>query len=262
MDFKEIVYEKRGQTAWVYLNRPNEMNSITINLGKELIDVLQRVETDKDIRVLVISGKGKAFCAGADLKEFMQVLSADGPQGSDVLDITTPMMNRLRIFPKPVIAAVNGIAMAGGLELIMCCDIVIAAASIKMADAHSNFGVFPGAGGAAVLPKKIGLNRAKYLMFTGDSVSAATMKEFGLVNEVVADSYLETTVQDLADKLAQKSPLVLKRMKEVANGALDQSQQAALHHEMLNLRDHMRSADLKEGLAAFAEKRVPVFKGE
>jgi enoyl-CoA hydratase len=262
MSPKEILYEKRGQTAWIYFNRPDDMNSININLALELDEILKSIETDKEILVLVVSGKGKAFCAGADLKEFMQILNADSSQGPDLLDTITPVFDRLRNFPKPVIAAVNGISLAGGLELIMSCDIVVAASSAKIGDAHSNFGVFPGAGGAAVLPEKIGLNRAKYLLFTGDVVSADKMKAFGLVNEVVADNELEATVQTLADKLAQKSPLVLKRMKEVANDSMDQSQKSALHHEMLCLRNHMRSYDLKEGLAAFAEKRIPVFKGE
>jgi enoyl-CoA hydratase/carnithine racemase len=122
--------------------------------------------------------------------------------------------------------------------------------------------MFPGAGGAAVLPRRVGLNRAKYLLFTGDFISAVEMKDYGLVNQVVPDNELESAVQMLADKLSEKSPLVLERMKEVANQSLFQSQEAALRHELLHLRDHMRSFDMMEGLAAFKEKRKPHFKGE
>lgn len=262
MSFQEISYEHRRETAWIYLDRSSEMNSINTQLAIELDDALHKAATDDSVRVLVISGKGRAFCAGADLKAFLAGLNNQKNRGSDFLDLIVKALNHLRYFSKPVIAAVNGLALAGGLELAMCCDLVIAAQSAKLGDAHSNFGVFPGGGGAAVLPRRVGLNRAKYLLFTGDFISAAEMKDYGLVNQVVADEELESAVQILADKLSAKSPLVLKRMKEVANQSLFQSQEAALRHELLHLRDHMRSYDLMEGLAAFKEKRQPHFKGE
>lgn len=183
------------------------------------------------------------------------------PGIKDFLDRCDDVYGLLRRLPKPVIAAINGITAAGGLELAMCCDIIFAAESAKIGDAHSNFGVFPGAGGAAVLPKRVGLNRAKYLLFSGDYLSAAELERFGLVNRVVPDGDLLGEVEIFAAKLAAKSPLVLRRMKEVANSSLDQSQDAALRHEMLNLRQHTRSYDLEEGLKAFAEKRKPEFKG-
>lgn len=262
MHFQTILYEQRQQTVWVYLNRPQEMNSLTRTMVLELDDVINHADANDSIRVVVISGRGKAFCAGADLKSVLSEQQEEMYTGPDFIDLTTKTLNRLRNFPKPVIAAVNGLALAGGLELVMCCDLVIVAESAKMGDAHSNFGVFPGGGGAAVLPCRVGLSRAKYLLFSGDFVSAGEMKAFGLVNQVVADEDLETSTQALADKLAEKSPLVLKRMKEVANQSLYQSQEAALRHEMLNLRAHMRSYDMMEGLAAFKEKRKPRFKGE
>ena len=262
MGFQEISYIHRGETVWIYLDRPNEMNSINTELAIELDEALNIAEANDSVRVLVISGRGKAFCAGADLKSFLAGQQEKKSPGPDFLDLTVKALNHLRNFPKPIIAAVNGMALAGGLELAMCCDLVIAAESAKLGDAHSNFGMFPGAGGAAVLPCRIGLTRAKYLLFTGDFISAAEMKDYGLVNQVVADEALESAVQTLAEKLSKKSPLVLRRMKEVANQSLFQSQEAALRHELLCLRDHMRSYDMMEGLAAFKEKREPKFKGE
>lgn len=262
MEYREVLYEKRGQVAWIYLNRPEDMNSITVTLCGEMEQCLGRAEQDGEVRVLVLSGKGKAFCAGADLKALLTGMGVNGAPGPDFLDRATSMFHRLRSHPRPVIAALNGLTLAGGLELAMACDLVIAAKSAKIGDAHSNFGVFPGAGGATVLPRKIGLNRAKYMLFTGDFVSAEEMMAFGLVNQVVPGEQLEEEVQKLAARLAEKSPLVLRRMKEVANASLDQSEEAALRHELLHLRNHMRSFDFMEGLKAFSEKRKPEFKGE
>lgn len=145
--------------------------------------------------------------------------------------------------------------------MVMACDLVFAAESAKLGDAHSNFGVFPGAGGAAILPRRIGLNRAKYLLFSGENVSAQDMMDWGLVNKVVPDAELHDAVQAFTDKLADKSPAVLRRMKAVANRSLNVDEAAALSEEMLNLRAHMRSWDMREGLAAFNEKRKPQFRG-
>jgi enoyl-CoA hydratase/carnithine racemase len=262
VEYKEIIYEIRNQTAWIYLNRPKAMNSLNTQLIFELSDALQNAEKDDNVRVLVLSGKGKAFCAGADLTAVMGSIKDPDLRGPDFLSLCETTFNGLRNFSKPVIAATNGMTLAGGLELTMCCDLVIAAKSAKLGDAHSNFGVFPGAGGAAVLPKKIGLARAKYLLFTGDFISADEMMEFGLVNQVVEDENLEESVQKIADKLSQKSPLVLSRMKKVANDSMDQTQKTALRNELLTLRDHLRSYDVHEGIAAFTEKRSPKFKGK
>lgn len=260
MNFESLLFEKHHSTAWIWLNRPADLNAISAQMLDELENALNQVRKDNEIRVLVISAKGRAFCAGADLKGVLKGMGA-GETGKDFLDRCDDVFGMLRSFPKPVIAALNGITLAGGLELAMCCDLVVAAESVMIGDAHSNFGVFPGAGGAAVLPRKIGPNRAKYLLFTGDSICARQMEEFGLVNQVVADDELKLEVQRLAEKLAEKSPLVLRRMKEVANAALDQPESGALRQEMLHLRQHFRSYDFQEGLKAFGEKRKPVFKG-
>ena len=260
-NYTAITWERRGSGGWITLNRPAALNSLSVAMMRELADVLEKARGDDTIRALVITGNGRAFCAGADLKEVAALGDSIGPGEPDFLDRVGNVFGALRNFPKPVIAAVNGITMAGGLELVMACDLVFAAESAKMGDAHSNFGVFPGAGGAAVLPRRVGLTRAKYLLFTGDAIPAREMMAMGLVNVVTEDAQLAAAVEAMVEKLAAKSPAVLRRMKAVANRALDQSQESALADEMLNLRDHGRSYDMHEGLAAFREKRKPQFKG-
>jgi enoyl-CoA hydratase/carnithine racemase len=258
-EFSEILFETHGAAAWIVLNRPREMNALTSVMLDELTRALDAVEADSTVRAVVITGSGdKAFCAGADLK---QVLAASAVGEPDFLDRASATLGRLRDFPKPVIAAVNGLTLAGGLELMLCCDLVIAADSARIGDAHANFGVFPGGGGAAILPRRIGPARAKYLLYTGEQVSAQQMLDWGVVNEVVPAAGLRAATEALVAKIAVKSPLVLRRMKRVADQALDQPRDVALVHELLTLRAHLRSHDLQEGLAAFREKRAPRFEG-
>jgi enoyl-CoA hydratase/carnithine racemase len=254
---ESVSFEVKGQVGWITLTRPKAMNALNRDMLEAMIARLQAWEDDTGVRVIALTATGPAFCAGADLK----ASGTPQPGEPDLLDTIVAFFDLLRVYPKPVIAAVNGLALAGGLETVLCCDFVIAAQSARFGDAHSNFGVFPGGGGAAVLPRKIPENIAKYMLFTGDSLPAQDMKQYGLVSEVVADAELVDRVQAIGDKLADKSPLVLRRMKKVANEAGDKSRADALRQELLELRNHQRSYDMAEGVRAFAEKRKPDFKG-
>lgn len=253
-----VSFEMKEQVGWITLERPKAMNALTREMVEDITVKLFEWQHANTVRVVVVTGSGAAFCAGADLK---QAGDAVRPGQKDYLDVIVDFFNLLRAFPKPVIAAVNGLALAGGLEAVMCCDLVVAGKSARFGDAHSNFGVFPGGGGAAILPRKVPANVAKYLLFTGDSLPAEDMQRFGLVNEVVADAELTERAQALGEKLAAKSPIVLARMKRVANEAADKSTRDALRDEELELRNHQRSWDIQEGLAAFVEKRKPQFRG-
>lgn len=253
-----IRQTREGAAGWVVLDRPEAMNSLDRETVEQFIDCLVTWRDDPDVKVVVATGSGRAFCAGADLKQAGEKV---GPGEKTLLDRIIVLFNMLRVYPKPVIAAVNGLAYAGGLEIVMCCDIVIAVEEAKFADAHSNFGVFPGGGGAAILPRKVPPNVARYMLFTGDPIGAADARTYGLVNEVVAASGLQTRAGELAGRLAKKSPLVIAGMKRVALEAADKSAADALRHELLEAYNYGRSHDLEEGLRAFAEKREPQFKG-
>ena len=255
-----LLFETLGPVARLTLNRPKAMNSMNIAMLAELDARLIEIATNEALRVVIVTGAGPAFCAGADLKEVLAGQKS-GPGEADFLDRANIVFGRLRNLPKPVIAALNGVTMAGGLELAMCADLVVAAASATIADAHANFGVYPGAGGAAILPRLIPLNMAMYLLFTGKSLSAADMQACGLVCEVHPDEGLAEGALALANHIARKSPAALRRMKEVARASADKTRDDALLHEQVMLRQHMRSHDFHEGLQAFAEKRSPQFQG-
>ena len=249
-----------GRVQWLCFNRPEVLNALNTELLNALRDALEAATADPEVRVIALTGAGRAFSAGGDLKLVLGELE-EGTAGADGVSASVPAFTALRNCPKPVIAAVNGPAVAGGFELLLFCDVLFAAESATFADGHAKYGLLPAGGGAAVLPRRIGTQRAKALLFSGDSVTAATMRDWGMVYEVVPDDQLRTTVEQYCNKVADKSPLVLRGMKEAANAALDHNEALGLRHEMLLLRNHMSSRDFHEGLTAFTEKRAPVFEG-
>lgn len=253
-----VVLERHGASAWLTLNRASAMNALSFSLVTALLQHLHTLAQDDQVRVVVITGSGKAFCAGADLKELNQTHAPGEP---DILDHVTELLETVRTFPKPVMAAVNGLALAGGMELMLCCDLIYAGTSARIGDAHCNYGIVPGGGGAALLPRILPLPVAKYLLFTGEFLPAQFFMQYGLVNDVVADDRLFDTVQSVADIISRKSPLALRRSKRIANETLDKSIADALRDERLAARDQFRSYDFREGINAFLEKRTPHFKG-
>lgn len=253
-----VIRQQCNATVWLRLNRARAMNALSFGLVAALLAELHALEQDDQVRVIVLTGTGNAFCAGADLKNLNETRAPGEP---DILDCVVELLETLRAFPKPVIAAVNGITLAGGLELMLCCDLVYATDSARIGDGHCNYGIVPGGGGAALLPRILPLPVAKYLLFTGDHLPARFFVPHGLVNEVVTDDQLFDHVMTVADRISQKSPLGLRRSKRIANETLDKSAADALRDERLAARDQFRSHDFREGLTAFIEKRTPHFKG-
>lgn len=256
---EELQQTRKDAVLWLKLNRPEALNSLTASLVDALTRSIEDAQRDPGVRVIVLTGEGRAFCAGADLK----ASASRGPEsGAQFVRAIGALTELIEASGKPVIAALNGITVAGGLELVLSCDIVIAAESARIGDAHSNYALFPGAGATVRLPRKVGLNNAKFLMFTGDMRPASEWKALGLVSQVIADDGFIDAVSELAEKLAAKSPLVLARMKQALNDSLDQPATVALRYERALSNLHHFSADRAEGLAAFKEKRPPQFQGK
>lgn len=246
-----------GTTLWLCINRPEALNSISDDVITLLRAGLDRAEGDSGIRVVVVTGNGRGFCAGADLKD----IGGSSESSNEFRRLFGDVLNRIEAFEKPVIAAVNGIAMAGGFELVLCCDMVIAAESAQLGDGHSNYGLLPGGGGSVRLPRRIGRNRALEMFFTGDLFDAADLESWGLINHVVPDGQLQLEASRLAARLADRSSLGIARMKRLVRETAEQPTATGLSLELLYSALHEKSHDMAEGVSAFVEKRRPHFNG-
>jgi enoyl-CoA hydratase len=248
-----------GGVAIVTVNRPEAMNALDVEHAEALRDHLEDLAADPEARVVLLTGSGdKAFVAGADIK-YMQslgVLEARrwGELGQDCA-------NLLETIPKPTIAAINGYAFGGGCELALACDIRLASATAKLGQPEVNLGIIPGWGGSQRLPRIVGLGFAKEIVFTGRAVSAKEAHEWGLVNQIYEPGELMGEALKLAHELAKKSPLALAYAKEATNLYLTGEASAHMETELRLFAMLFSSEDQKEGMAAFAEKREPQFRG-
>ncbi|MDF1719362.1 MAG: enoyl-CoA hydratase/isomerase family protein [Minwuia sp.] len=259
---EDMLYEVRDGVAWVTLNRPDALNAMNQNILDGYTRVVRKVEADPEVKALVFTGSGRAFSAGADLKYVLSFMGQGDPE-----KVRKFMRQAYEAFAvvgeceKPTIAAINGITAAGGIELLLSCDLAIAAESAKIGDGHINFGMLPGGGSSIRLPRKIGETRAKYLLLTGELLPARTLLDWGLLNDVVPDADLIATVEKVAGRIAEKSPLATRLMKQMVDQGLDMPLDRALRTEMEVWEGYGRSDDVVEGLTAFSEKRKPAYTG-
>ena len=260
MEPQEILAFTEDALCTLTLNRPAALNALTPGMVALLIDKVAEAAASPAVGAIILTGTGRAFCAGADLKESEKRAMA-GIDNTPFIRSILRLGSMLESCPKPVIGAVNGIAVAGGLELLLACDFLLAAASARVGDAHSNYAMFPGGGATMRLPRRIGLARAKHLMLTGDIWSAEKALEAGLVDSIHPDEMLLSDARSLAARFTAKSPLVLARMKEALTDAVSQPPDVALRRERDLNELHAKSFDRAEGLAAFREKRKPAFQG-
>lgn len=257
-----VLAERRADVLWLTLNNPDSMNALSSRVAGELWREIERLQADPTVRCVVITGTGKAFSAGGELREFLQEISGPQPERFvDRIEQAQSLFRMIEALPMPVIAAVNGFAVAGGLELLLCCDIIVAAESARIGDGHAKFGVIPGGGSTARLPRKIGVNRAREMLLTAQLYPARTLEHWGLVNRVVPDADLHQTVAEMADTIARHSPIGIRTIKSLAARSLEHSQLAAEKAEIDAFRTYLHTEDFREGLTAFGEKRSPVFKG-
>lgn len=264
-DDSAVLVEQRAAGLWLRLNRPRALNGITPATVAGLHAGLDRAERDDSVRAVILAAVGQVFCAGADLTLVHQMASAPPAQAAALqqsfLQDVGDVLNRLEAFGKPVVAAVHGLAVAGGLELVLCCDLVIAAASARFGDAHANYGLLPGGGASVRLPRRVGPSRAKHLMFTGLDLPAADFLGTDLVTAVVPDADLTDSVDELVARMATKSPTGLARMKDLVDRGLQAPAEHGLRAELDAVAQHARTEDFAEGLRAFTDKRKPRFTG-
>lgn len=259
MTWQTIRCEKESGLARIILNRPAQMNAISPQVLQELWEVAEEIENDPAVRVVTITGAGRAFCTGADLQAVKQIIMEEPEKVEAFLRFWHRVFNRIEDLSKPVIAGVHGLALAGGLELMMVCDLAVADEEAKLGDQHANFGLVAGGGGSQRLPRLIGPRRAKELMLTGNWLSAQEALALGLINRVAPAGRLTETLKELSDQLLEKSLTASRAVKGLINKGMQVDLRSGLEMEILAVKDHFRSADFREGVSAFAEKRKPVF---
>ena len=258
-----VTYEIVGKTALITINRPEARNALNSAAWAGLADAWYAARADDDVWTLVITGAGdKAFCAGADLKEMSErkaLAEKEGRQFTSAMPAETPM--RGIEMPKPVIAAINGTAVGGGLELALAADIRIAANHARLGLPEVMRGIIPSAGGVTKLPRLIPFGLALEMLCTGKIISADEAYRIGILNQVVSSASLMTAAMEMAEKINENGPLAVRAVKEGAWKSLQMPLSEAMHLELLLQNRVRQSEDAWEGPRAFAEKRKPVFKG-
>ncbi|MDI6690493.1 MAG: enoyl-CoA hydratase-related protein [Candidatus Bathyarchaeota archaeon] len=260
MEFKYIIYEKSEGIATLTLNRPEALNAFNKEVVEEVLQALEDIKADENIRVAILTGTGeKAFSAGADIKAMkgMNALKA-----RELSLMGEKLCNALENLEKPVIAAINGYALGGGLEVAMACDIRIASETARMGQTEINIGLIPGWGGTQRLPRLIGKTKAKELIFTGRIIDAKTAEQLGIVNMVVPTDKLKEAVREFALEIASKAPVAIKVAKSLIDKGSEISLDAAIALEREGFGVVASTEDLQEGVSAFIEKRKPTFKGK
>jgi enoyl-CoA hydratase len=257
--YETILVERRERVAIVTINRPEKRNALNIQTRTEGAAVLDELRDDDSVRVVVFTGAGdKAFVAGADIAEFANRTAITQRE----VMLERSLFNAIDTFPKPVIAMINGYCLGGGCELALACDIRIASESASLGQPEINLGIIPGGGGTQRLSRLLGEGKAMEMILTGEIIDAKTALTIGLVNHVVPADQLETKTMELANRIAEKSPIALRLAKEAVKIASRSNLDEGLRREVDLFALCFSSEDKDEGVSAFLEKRKPEFKGK
>ena len=265
MTFENIQFDVAAGVARLTLNRPDKLNSFTGAMHAEIRTVLDRIQADKSVRVLVLTGAGRAFCAGQDLADPEMAVQA-GEAMPDIGNVVEthykPLILRLQNLRVPTVAAVNGIAAGAGASVALACDLVVATKSASFLQAFSKIGLIPDTGGTWFLPQRVGMARAMGLALLADKLPAEKAAEWGLIWQAVEDAEFATTVDALAAKLATLPTKALVRTRQAMHAAPMHTLEQQLSMEGGFMRELGWCPDYAEGVAAFMEKRAPRFTGE
>jgi 2-(1,2-epoxy-1,2-dihydrophenyl)acetyl-CoA isomerase len=254
-----ILFEIKNQVATLTLNRPEKYHSFIREMALELQEKLEICKNDNNIRAIVITGTGKAFCAGQDLGE------ATDPKGPNLQKIVNehynPIIRQIRNIEKPIIAAVNGVAAGAGASIALCCDIVIAKESAVFVQAFSKIGLVPDSGATFFLPRLIGFQKTTALMMNADPITATEAEGLGMIYKVVEESKFEDEIKSFSEKLAKMPTKGIGLTKKLLNQSMNNSLEQQLNEEEIAQTIAGKTNDYKEGVSAFLEKRKPNFKG-
>jgi len=258
MDYETIIVSKEGAVGVITLNRPQAMNALSTKLVTELISALNEFEKDDDVRCLVIAGSERAFSAGADIKEMSQMTAVQMTMTGHFF----PLWDKVGHYPKPIVGALSGFVLGGGLELAMSLDVLVASETTQLGQPEIDIGVMPGGGGTQRLTRAVGKYKAMEMILTGKRIGAEEAKALGLVSRVVPkEAYLEEA-KKVANEIASKSPVAIRLAKMAVNKAFEMGLGEGIDFEREVFYLLFASEDKDEGMKAFMEKRKPEFTGK
>jgi enoyl-CoA hydratase/carnithine racemase len=258
MDFEKIIFEKKGRVAFVRINNQEKRNALDMVVRRELGDAIEIADKDEEIKVIVITGEGKSFCAGGDIKDWRDF---DVIEGRERIKAIQRPIEKIVKSEKPVIAMVRGHAVGAGLSLILACDMVIASEDARFGAPFVRMGLVPDAGGLFFLPRTVGIFKAKELFFTGEMIDVKEAQRIGIVNRVVPGDSLEDEVMKLAVKIADGPSVAIGMMKAIINDCFNQNLDTIFQLETNSQSLCFQTHDFKEGRDSFLQKREPKFIG-